>query len=95
MRRDPPDFPALLTDEGERSRQGVGVFMVRMVDLVKGGGDKEPDPKKNRKSASLKGGEKSSGSPEEERPAEIGSPEPECQWAPKQMPFFESATPSF
>lgn len=51
--------------------------MVRMVDLVKGGGDKEPDPEKKKKSASPKGGRVSSGSPEEERPAKNDLPEPE------------------
>jgi hypothetical protein len=46
-----------------------------MVDLVKGGGDKEPNRGKKKKSSSLKGGGKSSGSSEEEQPAQLDSSE--------------------
>lgn len=49
--------------------------MVRMVDLVKGGGDKEPNRGKKKKSSSPKGGEKFSDPSDEEQPAQVDSPE--------------------
>ncbi len=49
--------------------------MVRMVDLVKGGGDKEPNRGKKKESSSPKGKGKSSGSSGEEQPAQLGSSE--------------------
>ncbi len=49
--------------------------MVRMVDLIKGGGDKEPNRGKKKESSSPKGKGESPGSSEEEQPAQLGSPE--------------------
>ena len=51
----PPGISARLTDDIESSSKGFVFFMVRMVDLVKGGGDKDPNREKKKKSPKGRG----------------------------------------